>query len=348
MSKIKVVSIVGARPQFIKAAVISRLIAKEKNITEILIHTGQHFDDNMSAIFFDELLLPKPKYYLDINQAGHAEMTGRMLMAIEAILMKESPDMVLIFGDTNSTLAGALAASKLNIKIAHVEAGLRSYNRRMPEEINRLLSDQLSHWLFCPTLQAVENLNKEGIQKGVLHVGDVMLDATCFVKEKNKNKSFPSLEAWMKNDFGILTIHREASTESEAALLKCLQYAEAYAASEQLILLFPVHPRTKQLMAKLGKEFDHIKPITPLSYFELQYALSKAKVVLTDSGGVQKESYFHQVPCITLRSETEWVETIEAGWNRLWTQDTWLPRKAIADYGDGHAGEMMIAALLAS
>jgi len=343
----RIVTIVGARPQFIKAAAISRIVQRRSDIEEILIHTGQHFDKNMSGIFFDELGIPKPKYFLDINNSSHGDMTGQMLRAIEKILKSECPDIVLVYGDTNSTLAGALAASKLLIPIAHVEAGLRSFNKKMPEEINRILTDHMSNLLFCPTQRAVDNLKTEGITNGVYHIGDIMYDATLFAKDyiKKNIESFNNILNTDINQFALMTIHRQESTNDPKIFHKLMQYANKLAQRSNLKILFPVHPRIRNLIKEYRKKSTFLF-LDPLSYFEVQYLLSRASSVLTDSGGLQKEAYFHRVPCITLRSETEWVETIDSGWNRLWTENNYLPQKSIKDYGTGDCSSRVIETLL--
>ena len=345
--KKRVVTIVGARPQFIKASTLSREIKKHDVFEEIVIHTGQHFDKNMSDIFFDELEISRPKYVFDIHSCSHGQMTGQMLIAIEEVFLNEKPDLVLVYGDTNSTLAGAIAASKLNIPLAHVEAGLRSFNRKMPEEINRLLTDHLSKFLFCPTKQALKNLKIEGITNGVYHTGDIMYDATIFAKDYI-NKNFEKLNNKFKirkNEFGLMTIHRQESVNNKIQFSKLLDYADKFSKKNNIKILFPVHPRTKALIKeyKLTSNFSFLDP---LSYFEIQYLLSNAFVVLTDSGGLQKEAYFHEVPCVTFRSETEWVETIKNGWNRLWTKNHYESRQKIFDYGDGNGAKNIINILL--
>lgn len=337
--KKRIATIVGARPQFIKAATLSRIFNEHPKIQEILIHTGQHHDAMMSDVFFNELQIPKPSYQLNIQGGHHGQMTGRMVEAIESVLLKERPDAVLVYGDTNSTLAGALAASKLHIPVIHIEAGLRSFNKSMPEEINRVLTDHVSSFLFCPTKAALSNLENEGISKGVYHTGDVMYDATLFAINSIKNNK--TLEQKFKNisgDFGLLTVHRAESTQSIDTLQKILDYVSHLSTAQSLKVIFPVHPRTQKLIEQMHKPIPkHIQLVEPLSYFETQFLLTKAKSVFTDSGGLQKEAYFHRVPCITLRSETEWVETIEMGWNRLWTTDSYNKRQEVKDYGEGNA-----------
>ncbi len=343
VEKLKIITIVGARPQFIKASALSRLLAKKPQVDEIIVHTGQHFDANMSAVFFAELGIPSPAYFLDIHGNSHGHMTGRMLASIEDILIKEKPHAVIVYGDTNSTLAGALAASKLHIPIMHIEAGLRSYNRNMPEEINRVLTDHMSNLLFCPTQQAVHNLKKEGINQGVYHVGDIMFDATLFAKNsiKKNRLAFEKKFDFITDKFGLLTIHRQESTQDENFFKKLVRYAETIAQENNCKLIFPVHPRIQKWVEFLqNKGLFYITD--PISYYDMHYLLSRAVCVLTDSGGLQKEAYFHRVPCITLRSETEWVETIDMGWNKLWSNKNYTPQQDILDYGDGDTSEKIV------
>lgn len=339
---LRIHTILGARPQFIKAAAFSRALKKHPEIKETIVHTGQHFDTNMSDVFFQELNIPKPKYSLNINSGSHGQMTGRMLEGIEAILQSEKPDAILVYGDTNSTLAGSLAASKLHIPVIHIEAGLRSFNRKMPEEINRVLTDHISNYLFCPTKTALDNLNNEGIKNGVHHVGDIMYDATVYAINYIKtNYSIPEKLLDLPAEFAFMTMHRAASTENIQEFQTMMGYALNFAKTHNIKIIFPVHPRTKALVQKVQLDETFIT-LEPLSYFETHYSLSKASFILTDSGGLQKEAYFHRVPCITLRTETEWVETIECGWNRLWTVENYEPQKDITDYGNGDcAGEII-------
>ena len=342
---LRIHTIIGARPQFIKAGALSRALKKYPDIKETIVHTGQHFDVNMSDVFFQELDIPKPQYCLNINSGSHGQMTGRMLEAIEAILKDGKPDAVLVYGDTNSTLAGALAATKLHISVIHIEAGLRSFNRKMPEEINRILTDHVSQYLFCPTKTAVDNLKKEGLINGVHHVGDIMYDATLYAMDYLKtNFSVPQKLMGLPSEFAFMTMHRAESTESIQEFQAMMDYALDFAKEHDLKIIFSVHPRTKALVQKAQLD-DTFITLEPLSYFETQYCLSKACFVLTDSGGLQKEAYFHRVPCITLRQETEWVETIECGWNRLWTVESYKPRKDITDYGDGYCAGKIISIL---
>ena len=319
-SKLKIITVVGARPQFIKAAAVSRAISSQfsNQIEEKIIHTGQHFDENMSQVFFDELGIPKPHYNLAVSGGSHGAMTGKMLDSIEQVLLKEKPDWLLIYGDTNSTLAGALAASKLHIPIAHVEAGLRSFNMRMPEEVNRIVSDRISTLLFCPTETAVENLKIEGITRGVHNVGDVMYDVALFYKEKANAQSsvLERLKLAPKN-FALATCHRAENTDD---LLRLKEILAALAEiSSHCKVIFPLHPRTKKVIesAGFGDYLRSLIVVDPLPFLDMVALEQSAKIILTDSGGVQKEAFFYKVPCITMREETEWIETVLQGGNSL-------------------------------
>jgi len=314
--KTKFVTIVGARPQFVKAAVVSRALRKNRGCREILVHTGQHYDANMSARFFEELDIPRPDYNLGVGSGSHGEQTGRMLPLIEKILLQEKPDWTLVYGDTNSTLAGALAAAKLHIPVAHVEAGLRSFNRRMPEETNRVLTDHVSEMLFAPTKTAVENLAAEGIGgKKVSLVGDVMCDAAIFYARRAARAGQILKRLKLESSRYILaTIHRAENTDALARLKIILRGLELVAKNIPVVL--PLHPRTRAVMKSAGLAAGvHI--IEPVGYLEMIELERHAAVIATDSGGVQKEAYFHRVPCVTLRNETEWTELVCAGWNRL-------------------------------
>jgi UDP-GlcNAc3NAcA epimerase len=342
----KILTIVGARPQFIKAAAVSRAIQETDGLSEVMVHTGQHFDSNMSDVFFEELDIPKPRHHLDINGGGHGDMTGRMLMAIEPILLAEKPDWVIVYGDTNSTLAGSLAASKLHVPVAHVEAGLRSFNRRMPEEINRLVTDHLSTLHFCPTATAIANLAAEGVTKGVHHVGDVMYDATLFAIDKAEKNS--GLIADMRLDldgYAVATVHRAENTDDPHQLRAVIDFLHEQARKHPVVL--PLHPRTQQAVSRMGMGLDGLRVIGPVGYLDMAKLLHHAVEVYTDSGGLQKEAYFHRVPCITLRDETEWTETITHGWNRLWRGPDYVSRREIGEYGMGRAA-FKIANLLKS
>jgi UDP-GlcNAc3NAcA epimerase len=343
---LRLVTVVGARPQFIKAAAVSRAIAAQPGLVEAMIHTGQHFDAEMSTIFFAELGIPAPSRHLGIHGGGHGEMTGRMLAALEPALVELEPDAVVVYGDTNSTLAGALAAAKLSLPVAHVEAGLRSFNRRMPEEINRVLADHASDLLFCPTRAALENLAREGISAGVHEVGDVMYDATLFASATARQRS--SILARLRLEpgrYAVATLHRAENTDDPAALARAIAYLEAEAGRRPVV--FPVHPRTRAALAASGLALGCLRATEPLGYLDMHRLLQDAETVFTDSGGLQKEAYFHRVPCVTMRGETEWVETIACGWNRLWQVDAYRPRAEIADYGDGQAARRIVDILRA-
>lgn len=310
----KILTIIGARPQFIKASVVSRAINSANNLTEVLLHTGQHFDSNMSAVFFDQLHIPRPKYQLNINSSTHGDMTGRMLIEIEKVLLKELPDWVLVYGDTNSTLAGALAAAKLHIPVAHVEAGLRSFNMQMPEEINRILTDQISSILFCPTESAMTNLDREGFSKkscAVLKVGDVMQDsAELFSKQAIQPQGFTPASSFM-----LATLHRAENTDNPARLASIINALNHLHKHTSPVVL-PLHPRTRNVIAKQGLTLD-VHLIDPVGYLEMIWLLQHSALVLTDSGGVQKEAFFFGKACVTMRDQTEWVELVNAGANEL-------------------------------
>jgi UDP-GlcNAc3NAcA epimerase len=323
--RLRIVTIVGARPQFIKAATVSRAIAAHNTtgagtiLEEKLVHTGQHYDDNMSRVFFEELEIPEPAYNLGIGSGSHGEQTGRMLERIEQVLLSEKPDLVLVYGDTNSTLAGALVAAKLHIPVAHVEAGLRSFVRTMPEEINRVLTDHVSDLLFCPTPTAVTNLAREGIEKGVHQVGDVMYDSTLFYARKVAPFEEETLRRLgiARRSFYLATVHRAENTD-HAERLAGIFGAFAEVATRECPVIVPLHPRTVKYIHQYGLQVSNdVKIIDPASYLEMVVLEKNARKILTDSGGVQKEAYFLAVPCVTLRDETEWVETVEAGWNIL-------------------------------
>lgn len=345
----KIVTIVGARPQFIKAAPVSRVLRQRHG--EVLVHTGQHYDENMSAVFFDELDLPQPDYNLSVGSSSHGAQTAAMLTGIEQVLLEEKPDWTLIYGDTNSTLAGALAAAKLHIRVAHVEAGLRSFNRRMPEEINRVLADHVSDLLFCPSQTAVDNLAAEGISRGVHMVGDVMADALAFASARARTHS-DILQRLSLTEKGFLlaTIHRAENTDDADRLRAIL---DAFAASDDPIV-FPLHPRTRARIEALNlkSRIQNLQCIEPVGYLDMVRLEQAARMILTDSGGIQKEAYWLGVPCVTLRDETEWVETVRAGWNVLVGANTerivadvqqWVqPEKRPALYGDGQAAERIV------
>ena len=335
----KILTVVGARPQFIKAAPVSKALTAQ-GLTEILVHTGQHFDPLMSDVFFDELDIAKPHHNLAINSLGHGAMTGRMLEKLEEIMLAERPDMVLIYGDTNSTIAAALAASKLHFPVAHVEAGLRSFNRRMPEEINRIVADHLSALLFCPTRSAVANLAQEGITSGVHAVGDVMFDTTIEAARRAETRSrILETLGLAPGSYAVSTIHRAENTDDAERFSRVMDWlAEA---AQQTPIVMPIHPRTRNLLTQRDLAPTGVRLIDPLGYLDMTQLLHNARAIYTDSGGIQKEAYFHRVPCVTIRDETEWVETIDAGWNRLWTTVDYLPRGEITDYGTGQSAQLI-------
>lgn len=310
----KIVSIVGARPQFIKAAAVSRLLRERDR--EILVHTGQHYDYEMSGIFFDGLDLPRPEAHLGVGSASHGAQTGAMLKGIEDVLLADRPDYVLIYGDTNSTLAGALAASKLSVPVAHVEAGLRSFNRRMPEEINRVVADHLADLLLCPSDTAVRNLAAEGVTRNVHLVGDVMLDILKWAQQRLADKP-PEIMARLnltKQHYLLATVHRSENTDELARLSQILT---AFNSLDEPVI-FPVHPRTRKVITDACCRIErHVRLIDPVGYLDMVALAGAARRILTDSGGLQKEAYWLGVPCLTMRGETEWVETVEAGWNTL-------------------------------
>ena len=355
----KIITILGARPQFIKAGSISREISKYNEIKEIIVHTGQHFDTNMSDIFFDEMKIPKPNYYLGINGLSHGAMTGQMIEKIEEVVLKEKPDWILVYGDTNSTLAGAIVASKLHIKLAHVEAGLRSFNMKMPEEINRILTDRVSSILFCPTATAVQNLKNEGYDKfdcKIINSGDVMQDGAVFYKQYSKQPKIKNLKFKVKN-FILCTIHRAENTDDESRLKNIFEALNDVAKEQQIIL--PLHPRTKKIIKDLSLNIQNLTIIDPIGYLEMIWLIDNCNLVMTDSGGLQKEAYFFQKPCITLRDETEWVELVENGYNVLVGADKSKIIKAVQNnakfktknpslelYGNGKSSKNIIRELL--
>ncbi len=310
----KILTILGARPQFIKAGSVSREIAKHDGVQEVIVHTGQHYDANMSDVFFDEMKIPKPGYFLGVGGKSHGAMTGQMIEKIEEVLIAEQPDLLLVYGDTNSTLAGAIAASKLHIKIAHVEAGLRSFNKRMPEEINRILTDNVSSFLFCPTEAAMKNLEKEGVLLSNVEVslsGDVMQDGAFFYKNLAEKPDEFSVENYI-----LCTIHRAENTDDTERLTSIVEALNEIANKEDLVI--PLHPRTKLKLKCLDvKLASSIHTIPPVGYLNMVWLIMNSKFVMTDSGGLQKEAFFFEKNCITLREETEWVELVEAGVNTL-------------------------------
>lgn len=353
----KIVTVLGARPQFIKASVVSHAMAATPDLTEVLVHTGQHFDANMSDVFFSELGMSKPDHFLDIHGGTHGVMTGRMLAGVEQILLEEKPDALLVYGDTNSTLAGALAAAKLQIPVAHVEAGLRSFNMAMPEEINRILTDRISRWLFTPTTVAAGHLKREGFaQEQIIPVGDVMFDVAMHHGERVSAEGGLLGQLGLKpHAYVLATIHRAENTDHPQRLAAVVDALEATA--KTLSVVWPLHPRTRAVLQKSGRleSLAHsVTLIDPVGYIDMVQLEKYAALIATDSGGVQKEAFFYRVPCVTLRDETEWVELVEAGWNRLASPDSasqlsaaiqaTLGRKGrdVRPYGDGNAARRIV------
>ncbi len=351
----KCLTVIGARPQFIKAAPVSRAFAAA-GIEQVLVHTGQHYDFEMSEVFFQELEIPPPRHSLGLGGGTHGVMTGRMLEGIEKILSEDRPDWVLVYGDTNSTLAGALAAAKLHIPVCHVESGLRSWNRRMPEEINRVLTDHISNRLFCSSELAVENLRREGITAGVEMVGDVMADTNKLAQEVVAGRSAEFWKAanpdMLADEFALLTLHRAENTDDPVRFRALVEQLN----SLNIQVVFPVHPRTRKALLREELSLDdHIVTIDPVGYLEMVLLLDQARLVLTDSGGLQKEAYWGKTPCLTLRTETEWVETVEAGWNVVLGEEVESLANLVAEsepppsweplYGDGNAAGRIVAAL---
>jgi len=354
---VKVLTVVGARPQFIKAAPVSRVLRAAH--TEVLVHTGQHYDREMSCIFFDEMQVPVPDINLEVGSGSHGQQTGKMLMKLEAVMAQERPDCVLVYGDTNSTLAGALAACKMQIGLAHVEAGLRSLNRQMPEEHNRVLADHCADFLFCPTQTAVNNLSREGLTMNVHLVGDTMLDAVLqFTGIAEERSTILDRLNLTSKKFLLATVHRAYNTDIPENLRSLLKaFAEVGGT-----VIFPVHPRTRQKIAELGGTFaardekGDVRMIDPVGYLDMLKLERHARLILTDSGGLQKEAFFFGVPCVTLRPETEWTETVDAGWNviagvqpdqilRAVNEYDWPLEPPAKIFGDGHAAEKIVARL---
>jgi len=331
----KIITVVGARPQFIKAATLSRQF-QLKGVEELIIHTGQHFDANMSDVFFEEMEIPKPAFQLDIHGLTHGAMTGRMLEGIEEILLKEKPDGLLVYGDTNSTLAGALAASKLHIPVIHVEAGLRSYNMEMPEEINRILTDRISTILFCPTDTAIQNLKREGYDNMPIKIiknGDVMQDAAMYYAAKAEQKSDVIRKTGLKR-FVLATIHRQENTDSPTNLKSIIEGLNEI--NRQVPVVVPIHPRTRKILSQLNI-IPEFKLIDPVGYFDMIMLLKTCEMVITDSGGVQKEAFFFGKHCITLREQTEWVELIDNGYNLLVGSDSLKLKEAFEFFKTKHS-----------
>lgn len=356
----KILTVIGARPQFIKASIVSRLLKDISGMNEVIVHTGQHYDENMSTVFFDEMGISHPDYHLGIGSNTHGMQTGRMLESIEVVLLKEKPDCVLVYGDTNSTLAGALAAAKLHIPLAHVEAGLRSFNRQMPEEINRVLTDHASDILFAPTQMAMKNLLKEGISEGKIHlVGDVMYDvAIHFGAIAEKKSSIIKQMNVRPGKYILATIHRAENTDDFTRLKAIFEGLRQV--GREIPVVLPLHPRTRKALKATGlleKMDGSIRIIDPVGYLDMVMLEKNACLITTDSGGVQKEAFFYRVPCITLRNETEWVELVELGWNKVITPDNSSyvasailsalnsKGKEGSPYGEGRAAEAVVKIL---
>lgn len=317
---LNIMTVLGARPQFVKAAALSRYIANEQTdlVTEKIIHTGQHYDHNMSHLFFEQMQIPKPDFQFTVAKGTHGAMTGKMLADIEAVLLEQRPDLVVVYGDTNSTLAGALAAVKLHIPVAHIEAGLRSFNMKMPEEVNRVLTDRISNRLYCPTDTACRNLVNEGISEGVTNSGDIMLDvARHYAPIAAENSGIMAQLGLEVGSFALSTIHRAENTDNTDRITAIFQALADV--SQELQVVLPLHPRTRKTALDLGllDKVADVCIVDPLSFWDMLVLQCKARVIITDSGGVQKEAYFHRTPCITIRDETEWVETLQDGWNLL-------------------------------
>jgi UDP-GlcNAc3NAcA epimerase len=354
----KIITIVGARPQFIKAAAVSRIIA-QTDIEEKIVHTGQHFDSNMSHVFFEEMEIPRPHYNLDIHSLTHGAMTGRMIEKIEKILIDEKPDYLMVYGDTNSTLAGALAAQKLHIPIAHVEAGLRSFNMQMPEETNRILTDRISSLLFCPTDNAINNLKNEGFENidcQLIRSGDVMQDAALYYEKKSNDKSQIIKNLKLNNTpFLLSTIHRQENTDDPVCLQNIVAALNELA--KQFRIVLPLHPRTRKILLNQKTQLN-FEPIDPIGYFDMIQLIKNSQFVITDSGGLQKEAFFFKKYCITTRTETEWVELVKFGFNTIVGANKIKILQAVnsigtknADfsidlYGKGKASEQIVRHLL--
>jgi UDP-GlcNAc3NAcA epimerase len=359
---LKVLTVVGARPQFIKAAPVSRALRSIAGIREFLVHTGQHYDENMSRLFFSELDIPEPHLNLGIGSGPHGQQTGRMLAALERAIVENAPDWVLVYGDTNSTLAGALAAAKLKVRVAHIEAGLRSFNREMPEEINRVLTDHASDLLFAPTATAIQNLADEGIsRRKVVRSGDVMYDAALnFAERAEKRSRILESLGLTAREFVLVTVHRAENTDDRTRL--CAIFDALARLAREITVVLPLHPRTRAALGSAHiREIGNLKLLEPVGYLDMVMLEQHAALIATDSGGVQKEAFFYRVPCVTLRTETEWVELVQAGWNRLAPPRngaalyralraalSWRPpRTAARIYGDGNAARKIAAALAA-
>jgi len=345
----RLITILGARPQFVKAFPLSHRLRADPRFDEIIVHTGQHHDPSMSDIFFAELGIDAPRHFLNIHGGGHGAMTGRMMEVIEQVLIAENPHAVIVYGDTNSTLAGGLSAAKLNLPVVHIEAGLRSGNRSMPEEINRIVVDHVSSVLLCPTASAVKNLKAEGIAERVFVVGDLTFDATAMATPLALQRSqILSRLGLAPKTYAVATFHRAENLSDPEKLRRIMELLREEAQKQTVVV--PLHPRTRETLKarNIVPEGERIIPIEPLGYLDMCQLVHFAGLILTDSGGLQKEAYFHRVPCVTLREETEWRETIEHGWNRLWTVPTYSERSDIPEYESEPAAARIIEALMAT
>jgi UDP-GlcNAc3NAcA epimerase len=351
------VSIVGARPQFVKLAVICRALSRRTDLARwrhTIVHTGQHYDPSLSGVFFEELAIPRSDYDLEVGSGSHGNQTADMLKRLEPVLAAEKPDWVLLYGDTNSTLAGALVAAKAGLSIAHIEAGLRSYRRGMPEEINRVVTDHLSDLLFCPTDLAMENLRKEGLVDKAVWTGDIMLDASLEYRQLAESRGGTLADTWRPGEFALATVHRAENTDNAGRLREIVSALDAIARGGCPVV-WPIHPRTRKRLAALGIGMESVSCIEPVSYLDMLLLEGRARFILTDSGGVQKEAYFLKVPCVTLRDETEWVETLANGCNVLvGSSEEKIIEAArrthecgpwIVNYGEGNAGSVVLEKL---
>jgi len=354
----RIVSVVGARPQFVKMAVVCRAIANlagGKAVDHRIVHTGQHYDPEMSGVFFQDLGIPAPTHHLGVGSAGHGAQTGEMMKRLEPVLLAEQPDWILLYGDTNSTLAGAIVGAKLGLRLAHVESGLRSFNRRMPEEINRVVADHLSEVLFCPTPLALENLRREGLHERAVLTGDVMYDAAVSFRKVAETRGDAPASDWRPGEFALATVHRAENTDDPKRLRSIMSALERIARTVCPVVL-PLHPRTRKRLSAVGWSFNSLRTIEPVSYLQMILLEARARFIVTDSGGVQKEAYFFRVPCITLREETEWRETLENNCNvlvgaceeRMLAAAVNVQRAGpwTAVYGNGKAGVAIVNALL--
>ena len=349
----KIISLIGARPQFIKEAIVNKELKEKENIKEIIVHSGQHYDFNMSDVFFKVLNIQKPDYFLNVGSGLHGEMTGKIMIEFEKVVLKERPDIILVYGDTNTTLAGAIVGAKLKIPVAHIEAGIRQEPKDMPEEVNRVLTDHVSTFLFCPSKLSVKNLEKEGITKGVYFVGDVMYDLYKEMEDKFKYDIFRELKL-KENEYIVMTLHRDFNVDKKEKLEKILKQIEKI--SREITIVFPIHPRTKKRVKEYNfeKYLEKVKVIEPIDYLNLMGLIKKSWKIITDSGGLQKEAYFAKKRAIVVMPDTGWRELTEVGWNQLGDENN-LYEKVFEDnnnkypenvYGDGKSGKKIVEILL--